>query len=109
MYHRLAAMYQIIFDIGYRTTLLKDGAVDFVIHGTFLPLAYGGPIWTHNLSDLLSEYERCMKELGFLSFDAEMLSYGIPVAWYWQILQVIMEIPLVSLAETTEGDIQSVL
>ncbi|KAE9402373.1 P-loop containing nucleoside triphosphate hydrolase protein [Gymnopus androsaceus JB14] len=72
-YHRLAAMHQIIFDTEYRKTLLKDGATDFV----------------------LAEYERSMKELGFLSVDAEILCYGIPVAWYWQMLQVMVDVPLI--------------
>lgn len=37
-----------------------------------------------------------MKELGLLSFDEEMLCHGIPVAWYWQLLQVMVDVPLVS-------------
>ncbi|KAF9061795.1 P-loop containing nucleoside triphosphate hydrolase protein [Rhodocollybia butyracea] len=71
-FHRLAAMHQVIFDVEYRKTLLKDGSTDFV----------------------LREYERSMKELGFLSFDEEMLCHGIPVAWYWQLLQVMVDVPL---------------
>ncbi|KAJ4465983.1 P-loop containing nucleoside triphosphate hydrolase protein [Lentinula edodes] len=72
-YHRVAAMHQIIFDIGYRKSVLKDGAINFVIQ----------------------EYERSMKELGFLSIDAEMLCYGIPIPWYWQTLEMVVEIPLI--------------
>ncbi|KAJ4498454.1 P-loop containing nucleoside triphosphate hydrolase protein [Lentinula lateritia] len=72
-YHRVAAMHQIIFDIGYRKSVLKDGAINFIIQ----------------------EYERSMKELGFLSIDAEMLCYGIPIPWYWQVLEMVVEIPLI--------------
>lgn len=89
-YHRVAAMHQIIFDIGYRKSVLKDGAINFIIQGL--------PACCRILLRLIvsfPEYERSMKELGFLSIDAEMLCYGIPIPWYWQVLEMVVEIPLV--------------
>ncbi|KAJ7599045.1 hypothetical protein C8J56DRAFT_1020624 [Mycena floridula] len=72
VFHRLSALHAMVFSSVYRSTLMKDGATDF----------------------LLKDYIETIEELGVLTEDSCTLQ-SIPVPWYWQFCQdLLMELPL---------------